>query len=261
LIQSLARSLFLLRRLIINILFINIYIPEVISLALLTKLGLFPIYFWFPDVREGISWIRFTILRTWQKLIPFYLLRNLIRNIIYISIFFSSWIGCLGIINLTSIRKLLAYSSINNIAWILFSLPILRINWVLFFTIYSMIIIFIIFICKNNNYSSLAQIINNLNFNTKQRILFTLLSLGGIPPLLGFIPKWLIINNTPETILILVIILVITSLFSILIYLRFMFPTLIISSTPKIQKILIEPLIVIPFNIIILRLRIPLLLL
>jgi len=99
-----------------------------------------------------------------------------------------------------------------------------------------MIIIFIIFICKNNNYSSLAQIINNLNFNTKQRILFTLLSLGGIPPLLGFIPKWLIINNTPETILILVIILVITSLFSILIYLRFMFPTLIISSTPKIQK-------------------------
>ncbi|MBV8802402.1 MAG: hypothetical protein JO131_05485 [Gammaproteobacteria bacterium] len=60
------------------------------------------------------------MLITWQKLAPLALIcYNMIENLIIISALLSAAIGRLGGLNQTSLRKIMAYSSINHIRWML----------------------------------------------------------------------------------------------------------------------------------------------
>lgn len=117
------------------------------------------------------------------------------KNLLILFIILNVIIGSLGGINQTSLRKLIAFSSINNLGWILSALIIRENLWIFYFIIYTFLIRIICFLFYIINLLYINQIYNlNINFYIKISILINFFSLGGLPPFLGFFPKWIIIN-------------------------------------------------------------------
>lgn len=173
---------------------------NLITATLLLKLGAAPFHFWFPNVIENITWNNGLILITWQKVAPIILLIYLIlssNNLILIFTIISTFIGAIGGLNQTSLRKLLAFSSINHIGWIIIALIFNENLWLIYFIIYIILNFSIIFLLKKIQIFYLRQMYT-IFFQSpilKFRLITSILSLGGLPPFLGFIPKWLIIQS------------------------------------------------------------------
>lgn len=112
------------------------------------------------------------------------------------AIIFSSFIGSINGLNQTSLRKVIAYSSINHLRWIISRILNNENIWKIYFIFYSFLSFTIIFIFKNFKIFNLNQIFSLYKKNNflKLFISLPLLSLGGLPPFLGFFPKWLIIE-------------------------------------------------------------------
>nr|YP_010173051.1 NADH dehydrogenase subunit 2 [Bironella derooki]QSH90929.1 NADH dehydrogenase subunit 2 [Bironella derooki] len=166
--------------------------------TLLLKSGAAPFHFWFPEVMEGLSWINGLILMTWQKIAPLMLISyNFIYNFFMISIILSMLIGSLGGLNQVSMRKLMAFSSINHLGWMLLAMMNNELLWLTYFMLYSFLSASIVLMFNNFKLFYFNQIFNlsMMNPMIKMFIFMNLLSLGGLPPFLGFLPKWLIIQN------------------------------------------------------------------
>lgn len=161
------------------------------------KRGSAPFHFWFPSIIEGLSWFNALILITWQKIAPIILISYVLyKPLIIIRIIFSSLIGALGGLNQTSLRKLIAYSSINHLGWILISIYERNFLWIIYFLIYSFLRFRLIYLFNIFKISYINQLFS-LFFNSKVMkffIILNLLSLGGLPPFLGFFPKWIVIQ-------------------------------------------------------------------
>nr|APX40798.1 NADH dehydrogenase subunit 2 [Phyllotreta tetrastigma] len=204
---------------------------NLLNIALLTKLGAAPFHFWFPEVSEGLNWINNIILMTIQKIAPLILLmyNSMTSKLILLSIISSSIIGSIYGLNQISLRKILAYSSINHLAWMLTSFIENKIIWIHYFAIYSLILINIIYIF---NYFKLFYIyqlflVNNKNKLIKLIFSLNLLSLGGLPPFIGFMPKWLTLNFLMMKKLFLIsIILILFTLITLYFYCRIIFSNL-----------------------------------
>lgn len=173
------------------------------------------------------------ILLTWQKIAPIVLLINNILNNNFILIIILS---CLIIrtllgFNQIRIRKIIAYSSINHIGWILSSILISKSIWIIYLIIYIFISINLIFIFNYTKCYYLTQLITLINQNKilKINFLINFLSLGGIPPFIGFFPKWLNINWLIENNnFFLTLILIVLTLIILYIYVRSIFTSLVI---------------------------------
>nr|QPO06443.1 NADH dehydrogenase subunit 2 [Anopheles vaneedeni] len=166
--------------------------------TLLLKSGAAPFHFWFPEVMEGLSWINGLILMTWQKIAPLMLISyNFIYKFFMITIILSMLIGSLGGLNQTSIRKLMAFSSINHLGWMLLAMMNNEMLWMIYFLLYSLLSFSIVLMFNNFKLFYFNQIFNMSMMNpiVKLFIFLNLLSLGGLPPFLGFLPKWLMIQN------------------------------------------------------------------
>ena len=180
-----------------------------------------------------MSWINVLILITWQKIAPLILISYVNWRIFtYFVIILSTLIGSLGGLNQTSLRKLIAFSSINHLGWILTAIQASESTWLIYFCFYSFLSFRLIFIFNNFKIYHINQVFN-LFFNSKILkfcLFFNLLSLGGLPPFIGFLPKWLviqllIINNQYILITIITIITLITLFF----YLRLCFAAFILN--------------------------------
>nr|QNP10110.1 NADH dehydrogenase subunit 2 [Ochthebius colveranus] len=203
--------------------------------SLLTKMGTAPFHFWFPEVIEGLNWLNCLLLLTWQKLAPMILIMYNNKMIMFFSfiIIFSMLIsGILGI-NQISIRKILAYSSINHMGWMLSSMFFMESIWMVYFLIYSLISMNIIFMLKIFNIFFLKQLFTELNnkINLKMFFIMNFISLAGMPPFLGFMPKWLTIQSLIENgLMFLPLLMVITTLLTIYFYTRVALSTIILNS-------------------------------
>nr|QTZ20367.1 NADH dehydrogenase subunit 2 [Spodoptera ochrea] len=174
----------------------NNFLTIMMNSSMLMKMGSVPFHFWFPNIIEGLSWFNSFILMTWQKITPLILMSYYMNNyFIYIIITLNIIIGAVGGLNQTSLRKLMAFSSINNLGWMIMSILISETLWIFYFVMYSfMISIMCFFFYILNMYFINQLFFNNMNFLIKINILINFLSLGGLPPFIGFFPKWIIIN-------------------------------------------------------------------
>nr|YP_009499432.1 NADH dehydrogenase subunit 2 [Ocinara albicollis]AWT58476.1 NADH dehydrogenase subunit 2 [Ocinara albicollis] len=174
----------------------NNLISIMMNSSLLMKMGSAPFHFWYPNIIEGLSWMNNFILMTWQKVSPMILLSYYFnKNFLIIMIIMNLMIGAIGGLNQTSLRKLLAFSSINNLGWMTFSIMISENLWFFYFIVYSLMIFMMISLFFMMNVFFINQLfINNMNFYIKLNLFINFLSLGGLPPFLGFLPKWIIIN-------------------------------------------------------------------
>lgn len=236
LVQALASTILLFAVILIIlesrlIIQLSIYTKRIILSSLLLKRGAAPFHFWFPNVIEGLSWINALILITWQKIAPFILISYILINpLLIISIFLSVIIGSLGGLNQTSIRKLMAFSSINHLGWILAAIVYRENLWLIYLIIYTILLFNLTFLFNIFKISHINQLLSLFFKNTTLKFLLflNLLSLGGLPPFLGFLPKWLVIQSiVMNNQLFITLIIVIIALITLFFYLRLCYTTFI----------------------------------
>nr|YP_009235086.1 NADH dehydrogenase subunit 2 [Aperioptus gracilentus]BAU45794.1 NADH dehydrogenase subunit 2 [Aperioptus gracilentus] len=195
--------------------------------ALALKIGLAPIHFWLPEVLQGLDLTTGLILSTWQKLAPFALIIQVAPTINPLLLttlgLMSTLVGGWGGLNQTQLRKILAYSSIAHMGWMIIILQ--------FAPQLTMLALGTYIIMTSTAFLSLkmssATKINTLSTMwTKTPILtattaLALLSLGGLPPLTGFMPKWLILQElTKQDLPLTATIMALAALLSLYFYLR-----------------------------------------
>nr|BBE15849.1 NADH dehydrogenase subunit 2 [Eumeta variegata] len=208
---------------LINNFMYNNFLEIMINSSLLMKMGAVPFHFWFPIIMESLSWMNCFILMTWQKIAPIIILSYFynFKYLIFIMII-SALISAIGGLNQTSLRKLMAFSSINHLSWMIMSMLISENMWIFYFFMYSFLTILmcLMFYCLNSSFIN-QLFYNNLNNYTKLILIINLLSLGGLPPFLGFLPKWIIINfMILNKNYFLTLILIMSSLIMLIFYIR-----------------------------------------
>nr|YP_010411417.1 NADH dehydrogenase subunit 2 [Coraebus cloueti]URN73063.1 NADH dehydrogenase subunit 2 [Coraebus cloueti] len=216
----------------------------IILSALIMKMGAAPFHFWFPEVMEGISWINALMLLTWQKIAPMTMILYLnSTNWMMVSLISSIVVGSILGLNQTSLRKILAYSSINHMGWMMGAMMLTKSIWIIYLTFYCLMNTLLILQFKKFNLNHLNQLmVTSMNSNTSKWI-FTLnfFSLGGIPPFIGFLPKWLTIQILVENKLIIPsLAMIVITLITLFYYLRIMLIPMTMKTTAS--KLLIKTL-------------------
>jgi NADH-quinone oxidoreductase subunit N len=220
-----------------------------IGIAFLFKLAAAPFHMWVPDVYQGSPTSITALFAIVPKLAIFGVLIRLYLNtflglmiqwqplIIFCSIA-SMIIGSFGALNQSLIKRLLAYSAISHIGYVLIafasgthtSLQALLI----YMTIYMIMSIqsFTILLSlrkkllSGGNGKSINYLIELVSLSRSQPVLaitfaISLLSLAGIPPLAGFFSKWLVFSAAIQShFYLLAIIGVLTSVLASVYYLR-----------------------------------------
>nr|YP_010507220.1 NADH dehydrogenase subunit 2 [Diplocheila zeelandica]QJT42742.1 NADH dehydrogenase subunit 2 [Diplocheila zealandica]UXF64371.1 NADH dehydrogenase subunit 2 [Diplocheila zeelandica] len=241
LVQAFASTIFMFSimmimmtsNLISDIININMFLMMMINSSLLLKMGAAPLHFWFPEIIEGMSWINSLILMTWQKIAPMMLLSYTINfsNYIIFIILMSTLVGSIGGLNQTSLRKIMAYSSINHLGWMLSSFLYSEMLWIMYFTMYTFISMTLIYMFNSFKIFYLKQMYTFMNKNLliKFSLLLNLLSLGGLPPFLGFLPKWMVIQYLSNNYMWLLFFMIMMTLITLFFYLRISYTSLILS--------------------------------
>nr|UPL66063.1 NADH dehydrogenase subunit 2 [Oxycarenus lugubris] len=202
--QSIGSVIFLfsvlMNPLIIMTPYISTYMNCILMISLMIKLGVAPFHSWLPEIMCNLKWYECFLLMTWQKIPPMVIMMNLNFNkIIYSFILLSAAIGAIGGINNTSLRKIMAYSSINHMSWMMI-LMIMKSQWYMYLIIYSILIGMQCYMFNNYNAYFLNQLSSSMSSMTeKLSLIILMMSVGGLPPLLGFLPKWMVIYSFVDT--------------------------------------------------------------
>nr|YP_009002425.1 NADH dehydrogenase subunit 2 [Paracymoriza distinctalis]AHH30675.1 NADH dehydrogenase subunit 2 [Paracymoriza distinctalis] len=207
----------------------NYFISIMINSSLLMKMGSAPFHFWFPNIIEGLSWFNSFILMTWQKITPIILMSYYFnKNFLIIIIIMNSIIGAMGGFIQLSLRKLMAFSSINNLSWMLSAILISENLWMFYFILYSFMIMIMCFLFNLLNVYFINQLFfMNINYLIKLSFMINFLSLGGLPPFIGFFSKWIIINFLMNNnFFFLTFILIMMSLILLYFYIRIIYSSL-----------------------------------
>lgn len=159
----------------------------VVLTVLRYKIGGGPFFFWFPSLCERLEWGRCFLLITIQKILPLLLISFLVRIFLWIIILIRIVVGALGSINQKRMKRLIAYSSIHHIGWILIRNFIGNIIWLVYLIIYIILIRGVILILIKDNVLDVGRL---YKIRSKWRFVLGILRIGGIPPLLGFYLKW-----------------------------------------------------------------------
>nr|AHB23399.1 NADH dehydrogenase subunit 2 [Hemibarbus sp. 'Taiwanese barbel steed']AIU41032.1 NADH dehydrogenase subunit 2 [Hemibarbus sp. 090914]AJD85349.1 NADH dehydrogenase subunit 2 [Hemibarbus labeo] len=198
-----------------------------IMIALALKIGLAPMHFWMPEVLQGLDLLTGLILSTWQKLAPLALIIQTAQAIDPLLLttlgLMSTLAGGWGGLNQTQLRKILAYSSIAHMGWMIIvlqyapQLTLIALGTYIFMTSAAFLTLKSASATKIN---TLAMIWPN-NPTLTATTALVLLSLGGLPPLTGFMPKWLILQEMAKQGLpITATIMALAALLSLYFYLR-----------------------------------------
>nr|YP_003331329.1 NADH dehydrogenase subunit 2 [Bathytroctes michaelsarsi]BAI50209.1 NADH dehydrogenase subunit 2 [Bathytroctes michaelsarsi] len=198
-----------------------------VMIALALKMGLAPMHFWLPEVLQGLDLTTGLILSTWQKLAPFALviqiaptMHPLVLTTLGVC---SALVGGWGGLNQTQLRKILAYSSIAHLGWMIIVLQFAPHLTLLALGTYIAMTSAAFLTLK----SASSTKINTLALawaktpSLAALAALMLLSLGGLPPLTGFMPKWLILQElTKQGLPLTATFMALTALLSLYFYLR-----------------------------------------
>nr|YP_004734374.1 NADH dehydrogenase subunit 2 [Distichodus sexfasciatus]BAK40899.1 NADH dehydrogenase subunit 2 [Distichodus sexfasciatus] len=197
------------------------------TMALALKVGLAPLHFWLPEVLQGLDLTTGLIMSTWQKLAPFALLVQIsptMNPMILTSLgLLSAIIGGWGGLNQTQLRKILAYSSIAHLGWMIIILQYSPQLTILALGTYIIMTstVFLTFKLTSSTKINMLALTWTKNPTLTATMVLTLLSLGGLPPLTGFMPKWLILQElTKQQLPLTATIMALSALLSLYFYLR-----------------------------------------
>lgn len=181
-----------------------------ILLSFIFKLGLSPLHFWVPDVYEGSSWNTLGLILTLPKISALVVLIQLgyNSNLLLSCSLLSVIIGTLGALNQSKMKRLLAYSGISHVGFIFLGANICSYgSYEIVFTylmIYILTMLSILIMIINSFWNKNCYIIELVGDQYVNKIvtfswLILFLSIGGLPPLSGFISKWFILWGLIES--------------------------------------------------------------
>nr|ANH55844.1 NADH dehydrogenase subunit 2 [Grandisonia alternans] len=200
---------------------------NMMTIALMMKMGVAPTHFWLPEVLQGVDLTTGLIISTWQKLAPLSLMltthnllnHNLLTLAGLTSILLGGWLG----LNQTQLRKIMASSSIAHLGWMMVILPISPALFILNVIIYLIMTSAMFLSMKFFNVTKFNSLTISSSKTPALAITssIVLLSLGGLPPTTGFMPKWLILQElTKQHLPTTATIMAISTLLSLFFYLR-----------------------------------------
>nr|AAK56879.1 NADH dehydrogenase subunit II [Rana pretiosa] len=198
-----------------------------LSIALMMKLGLAPLHFWMPEVLQGISLPTGLILSTWQKIAPMTLLlqtSHLLNLNLTIALGLTSiLIGGWGGIGQTQLRKIMAFSSIGHLGWIIVILKFSPQLSLFNFTLYLIMTAAMFLSLISMSATKMSQISTSWSKTPalSTTTMLVMLSLAGLPPLTGFAPKLLItLELVKQNATLLTAMIMLISLLALFFYLR-----------------------------------------
>jgi NADH-quinone oxidoreductase subunit N len=202
---------------------------------ILFKLSAAPLHFWTPDIYEDIPIYSLNYFSSTLKISNILILVNLITEILweytaisinmlkYIAIL-SMLVGAFGGLYQTSLKKILAFSTILNIGYILMGISIhtnaainASLNYAIIYSISLVAFIICLILLK------LPQNFDDLKSISKISICLTLIifSIIGLPPFLGFFVKYnLFYQVINEREFLLITVSIISTIISSIYYLR-----------------------------------------
>nr|AEF12825.1 NADH dehydrogenase subunit 2 [Gowidon longirostris]AEF12826.1 NADH dehydrogenase subunit 2 [Gowidon longirostris] len=206
--------------------------------SLTMKMGAAPFHYWLPEVMQGCTMNTALLISTWQKIAPIALLYmiscpaqlKITLPIGILSILAGGWGG----INQTQLRKMMAYSSIAQLGWTIATISIAPnialMNIIIYMT--TSIPFFILLTTTSSKDLKSMTTIWTHSPATAIVLMMLLMSMTGLPPLAGFTPKLLILNELiKHELTMAATIMALSSLLSLIFYLRTMF-LLISTMTP-----------------------------
>ncbi|YP_002889383.1 NADH dehydrogenase subunit 2 (mitochondrion) [Cephus cinctus] len=237
-VQTISSSSFLIT---ITLMWINDYSLNIfntnfmeimLSLSMILKMGLYPFHLWYIEIMLNLPWMMFFLMSTWQKIIPLTIISFFNENtIIYMTIIISSMISSIQGIYQNNLRKIFAFSSINQTSWLTINSNMSIYLMIMYMLMYMMILFSIINMLNVNNfyYINNLYLLNNYHYLMKLFLFLNILSLAGLPPFMGFITKiisikFLIFNKM----YLITSILIISSLMTLFFYLRLTYTSMIL---------------------------------
>jgi NADH:ubiquinone oxidoreductase subunit 2 (subunit N) len=178
-------------------------------ISIIIKIASSPFQEWFITIIKTIKVKIGYLLITWQKIAPIYLLTyqkfTLMIPFIVLSVIYGSFMQ----LNKSITIEIIGYSSVFNLRWMVISLKASFKTFVTFNILYWISLLIIISMIINNVFFSIKFILCSKQTNIIISML--IFNMGGMPPILNFLSKWVVIkeivkiNVRPLTILILLI--------------------------------------------------------
>nr|YP_009417629.1 NADH dehydrogenase subunit 2 [Japanagallia spinosa]ARX63979.1 NADH dehydrogenase subunit 2 [Japanagallia spinosa] len=236
-IQSISSSMMMLG---VLLLLINSKIDYqmILTSSMMLKMGIAPFHNWILEMIESVELMIMFLLLTLMKIAPL----NMISYLMFktnLFIFMSLLIGSLLGLSQTSLRKMMCYSSIFNLGFILASISLNSIWW-FYMIMYSLMLVMILFLMNKMKINYISQLSLNENKSSlKMNIWLAMLSMGGMPPMMGFMMKLMIIQMMmTNKEFFLSIIMIASSTLVMFYYIRMSFISILLASSTVKWKIM-----------------------
>nr|AFI23500.1 NADH dehydrogenase subunit 2 [Ammianus toi] len=203
------------------------------TMSMMIKLGMPPFHMWMPEMLNKLKWDIMLVMITIQKINPLIVISQLMeKNLLFPMIMiFASSVGSISGINQLSLNKIMAFSSINHMSWIMLCMMCKNNLWMSYFLIYSLITLTMCLIFNKKMTFYMNQLNINLNTTMKIMMLLMMLNLGGMPPLPGFFLKWMTLESSMNTqTYFIIIVMLVSSMITLLFYMRTMYNNMMLSS-------------------------------
>jgi NADH:ubiquinone oxidoreductase subunit 2 (subunit N) len=217
------------------------YIPSfstrLLFIALILKLGLAPFHFWLPKLVYSLRPAEILLLLIWQKIGPLYLTTflplfnqpiKIILGLIRVGV--GRFLG----LKQTQWKQIFTFSSISHLGWLFIRITFSIWRFLIYFLVYSIAFIQVII-------SRPRKFINSSIFSFSGSRLISLLiilSLAGLPPILGFITKLIVLFYliTSPLIALISILLLAFSMVRIYFYLKIFFSLTLLYSNGELIR-------------------------
>nr|AND97118.1 NADH dehydrogenase subunit 2 [Stygobromus foliatus] len=168
--------------------------------ALMFKMGSAPFHQWLISIADALNWHSSFLLMTVQKLAPLALVTNFsfndeMQTLLGFSII-SAIVGSVGGLLQSSLRKIMMFSSISHLSWVIAAMMISQTLWMMYFMVYSIMVCMLLSSFNSLQVAKLSDLMNSsLSPSMKLIISSSFLSMSGLPPLLGFLPKLIVLDQ------------------------------------------------------------------
>uniref|UniRef100_UPI0030FE75F0 NADH dehydrogenase subunit 2 n=1 Tax=Salurnis marginella TaxID=1453305 RepID=UPI0030FE75F0 len=235
-IQSLASSMLLISMLINSSNETPVSSSIMLLSSLMMKMGLMPMHIWMPMIMNSMSWENCIIMTTIQKIIPITLTTQLSSmKMMYMPMIISLIMAPINAITHLSMKKIMSFSSISNTPWMINSLMNSKMQFSMFMMIYTTITMMMMTKLKKMNIMFINQT-NELTKTQKTSMLIMIMSMSGMPPTTGFLPKWLILQTTVSISMSMSMSMIVSSIVSTFIYMKMMNINFMMNNTMKKTK-------------------------
>nr|YP_009992037.1 NADH dehydrogenase subunit 2 [Rhipicephalus decoloratus]QNN85508.1 NADH dehydrogenase subunit 2 [Rhipicephalus decoloratus] len=228
-VQGFSSSLFFISAFQYNLFQINFFF-FLINISILIKLGMIPFHFWLISISEMMNFNSILILLTIQKIIPLLIFEKFMNNFLIPLFTISSLFASILAMKYKLLKKILIFSSISHQGWILCLIAKNLKFWITYLLLYFFIIFNIVNFCNKNKINSFFDFIKEkIKPEIKIKMSMLMMSLGGMPPFMGFFMKIVSIYLLMQMNLILIIILILSSLINLFFYMRMIMPIFFIN--------------------------------